>query len=358
MANRIPTETLLQSPKICVLLLNWRGWSDTIECLETLFRQHYPRFHVVICDNDSQDGSLDRIAAWARGEVGAEVAADHPLGACSLPGVPKPVRYRQLSRDDAESGVECSDVPLVLIQTGENLGFAGGNNVGIRWALAQGDVDYIWLLNNDTVVDPDALSALVDVAEQDALVGMVGSRVLYYDEPTQVQALAGGRVNCWTGFTRHLDEGDEHGSTPVRLDYVTGSSLLVRGSLVKQLGALDERYFLYSEEVDWCLRARRKGWKLAYAAGSRIWHKGGRSVGYGSALHDYHTVRGMLLLVGRFYPARLPVAIAYSALRCLAPKLVRLQYTRMKAVLRAYRDLIRGNDSRIGSEVTAKPGIR
>lgn len=346
------------APRVCILLLNWRGWRDTIECLESLFRLDYGNYQVVVCDNDSGDGSLERIAEWARGERIAEAPSTSEMRELSTPPVEKPLRLAVLSREEAEDGMPDSDARIVLIQTGENLGYAGGNNVGIRWALRRGSAEYLWLLNNDTVVDREALTALVRRSDGDPVVGMVGSRILYYDQPRRIQALGGGRVERWTGITHHLD-GESHAADErLQPDYITGSSLLVRVELSEEIGLLDERYFLYSEEVDWCLRARERGWKLAYAPESRVWHKGGRSVSYGSALHDYHTVRGMLLLVGRFYPSRLPVAIAYSAIRCLAPKVVRFQYTRMRAVLRAYADLIRRSDERVGLRVNARPGSR
>jgi GT2 family glycosyltransferase len=329
----------VQSPNVCVLLLNWRGWQDTIECLESVFRQEYARFQVVVCDNDSGNGSLERIAAWARGEIEAGASPRHPMAWCSVPGVPKPIRYVELDRAAAEAGA-ASDVPLVLVQTGGNLGFAGGNNVGLRYARARGNFDYVWLLNNDTVIDPGALRAMVDAAERDERVGMVGSTLRYYDEPDRVQALAGGRVIRWNGSTRHHDERLVGRAETREPDYITGASLLVRTELLDSVGEMDERYFLYSEEVDWCLRSRERGWRLVHAEGSVVWHKGGQSVVYSSPLHDYHTARGMLLLVRRFYPGLLPLAVAYSLYRCLAPKIVRLQYTRFRAVMRAYTDLL------------------
>jgi GT2 family glycosyltransferase len=332
-------------PGVSILLLNWNGWRDTIECLESVFRLDYLDFQVIVCDNDSRDGSLEKIAAWARGELLPEMAEDHLQRSHSWPPVAKPITAATLSRAEVDLGARPTDARLVLIQTGGNLGYAGGNNVGIRWAIADGSVGYIWLLNNDTVVDPGALTALVRQAEADPVIGMVGSRILYYDEPERVQAHAGGSVVRWTGLTHHLDGPTPMGDDQIDPDYIMGASLLARTAVAEQVGGLDERYFLYSEEVDWCLRSRLQGWKLAYAPSSQVWHKGGRSVNYGSPLHDYHTVRGMLLLVGRFYPKRLPVAIAYSIFRCLAPKLVRLQYGRMKAVLRAYADLAKGMDA-------------
>ena len=334
-------RSVVESPKVCVLLLNWRGWQDTIECLESVFRQAYPRYQVVVCDNDSGDDSVARIRAWSRGEIEPGGAPDGPLLHLSTPGVAKPIPCVVLTREQAEAGGGPeAGAPLVIVETGGNLGFAGGNNVGLRFARARGDCDYVWLLNNDTVIDPHALAELVRTAERDERVGMVGSTLRYYDEPERVQAYGGGRVVRWNGSTRHHDETFSGPLDALEPDYITGGSLLLRRELLEAVGEMDDRYFLYSEEVDWCLRSREQGWRLAFAPRSLVWHKGGRSVVYSSPLHDYHTTRGMLLLVRRFYPHLLPLAVGYSLYRCLAPKIVRLQYTRFRAVMRAYADLL------------------
>lgn len=330
------------TPRVYVLLLNWKGWSDTIECLESVFRLRYPDFRVVVCDNASPDDSLERLRGWAEGRVAA-AARGGPLPA---PPIAKPIRYAEYSREEAEAGGEGEgDPPLTLIRTGGNLGFAGGNNVGLRYVLARGDAAYVWLVNNDTVVDPDALAALVREAEADRSIGMVGSKLLYYDDPGVIQAVAGGSLRRWQGMTRLLGRNEpDRGQwdRAVEPDYVSGASMLVRLDTVRAVGLMDERYFLYSEEVDWCIRVRRSGERLAYCPASRVWHKEGKSVVYQSPIHDYYTVRSALLLVRKFYPYLLPVALLHSLYRCVLPKLVRLQYARLGPVLRGYRDFLQG----------------
>lgn len=334
-------------PWVYILLLNWRGAADTIECLESVFRLNYSRFRVVVCDNDSGDGSLERIRAWAAGSDPFAPTGRHPYWQRHTTPLPKPIAFREYDRVSAEAGgnPEGEDAPLILIQTGANLGFAGGNNVGIRYVLARGEAAYIWLLNNDTIVDPDALSAMVARVESDERIGMVGSKLLYYDEPQVVQALAGGNVIRWKGLAplignQQQDQGQWDES--IEVDCVIGASLLVRSSLVRQIGNLDERYFMYSEEMDWCLRAKQRGWRLIYAPGATVWHKQGRSVGHKSVTQDYYSVRGTLLLVQKFYPHLFPLAFLYSVYRCLLPKILRRQPQRAKAVLRAYLNFFFG----------------
>ena len=334
-------------PKVYVLVLNWNGWADTIECLESVFRQNYTHYQVVVCDNDSGNDSLAWIREWADGSIEAGPPPGHSLRHLSFPPIPKPIQYAEYNRVQGEAGGndEHGSPPLVLIQTGANLGFAGGNNVGLRYVLARGDAAYVWLLNNDTVVDAGALASAVALAEQDQAIGMVGAKLLYYDRPGVVQMLAGGKLVPWQGSVKLLardQQDDGRWSDPLQIDYITGASLLVREAVVRSTGLLDERYFMYSEELDWCLRVKRSGWRLAYAPGSVVWHKEGKSIGFKSALHDYYAVRSALLLVRKFYPRLVPAAVLYSFYRSVLPKVVRLQPARLAAVFRAYRSFFFG----------------
>jgi GT2 family glycosyltransferase len=160
------------------------------------------------------------------------------------------------------------------------------------------------------------------------------------DELTTGPARHARRPPDERGAARCPRDADHHplARLPCFFDALLGQVVLQR--LLDAVGEMDERYFLYSEEVDWCLRSRELGWRLGFAPRSIVWHKGGQSVGYSSPLHDYHTTRGMLLVVHRFYPHLLPLAIGYSLFRCLAPKIVRLELTRFRAVMRAYSDLL------------------
>lgn len=330
-----------EMPVVYILIINWHGWADTIGCLESVFRQDYPNYHVVVCDNGSADGSYERIKAWAAGEQEVPSPGGHALARLVAPPVPKPIRFAAYEQPPTGEAAGESDPPLVLIRTGGNLGFAGGNNVGIRFAVRRAGAKYVWLLNNDTVVDPRALRRMVEEAESDPKVAMVGSKLMDYQEPNEIQTIGGGKVTPWRGLTEHIGSGERdegQWEEPFDPDYITGASLLVSTAAIAEIGEMEESYFLYSEEVDWCLRARRRNFALRYSPGSVVWHKGGRSVGYGSSLHDYHTVRSMLLLVRNFYPHLVPITFVYSLGRCLAPKIVRLQYGRFRAVLRAYRD--------------------
>jgi GT2 family glycosyltransferase len=332
-------------PRVHVLLVNYGGWPDTLECLESVFRLDYPDFRVIVCDNGSTDGSLDRIQAWADGRLAAPSTEDERLRRLSCPPVQKPLSYETYDRAGAEQGgSESSDARLVLVQSGANLGFAGGNNVGLRYLLARAEGGYVWLLNNDTVVACDALRKLVEVAEADPTIGVVGARLSDYRSPDVLQAAGGGRIRRWHGVGRpYTDENGDGDCAKIaeRLDYITGASMLIPLRVVEHVGLLDERYFAYSEEADWCFRMRAAGFRLAYCPSAHVWHKEGKSIGRGSPLQDYYIERNALMLVRRFFAPFLPLAIPYSMYRSLLPKLVRGEWDRAAAVARAYRDFAR-----------------
>ena len=225
---------------VYIILLNWHGWRDTIACLDSLVSLDYNDYRVLVVDNGSTDDSVARIRAA------------HP------------------------------EVPI--IETGRNLGFSGGCNVGIRRALEDG-ADYVWLLNNDTTVDPQALTAMVAVAEADPGVGAVGSVLYYLDSPKDIQAWGGGRVCFWTGRSRHL----LHPVPGARLHYLTAASTLLRRRALEEVGLLDENtFFMYWEDTDFSFRLRKAGWRLAVADQSIVLHREHAATGKGSPLLDYY----------------------------------------------------------------------
>jgi GT2 family glycosyltransferase len=311
---------------VCVVVVNWNGWADTLECLESLLRLDHGDYRVVVCDNGSTDDSVQRIRDWAAGRLPAR-AGNEPLAALTTPPSPKPVPLAEHDRESAEAGGAEEDGRLVLVRVGANLGFAGGNNVGLRYALARG-FRWVWLLNNDTVAAPDALSALVREAEREPAAGMVGSKLLYYDHPERVQALGGASYNAWLALPRHLGSNlrvaDEPRWDPAaRMAYVVGASMLVSAAFVREVGLMSEEYFLFFEELDWVMRGGGR-WRLGYAPGSVVYHKEGGSIG-GDSRHpekswtaDYHFMRSRLLFTRKFLPSRLPgvyVALLAAMLR-------------------------------------------
>jgi GT2 family glycosyltransferase len=245
--------------RLWVVVLNWNGVQDTLALLPTLERCRPPEgwgVTVLVVDNGSTDGSLERIAA-------------------------------------AHPAVERLGLP-------ENRRFAGGNNEGIRLALARG-ADAVMLLNNDTEADPALLERLVLALEQDPRAGAVGP-LIYHAPPTDLIWYAGGECHLSIGLTRHRglrrrDHGQYRSVEPT--DYLTGCCVLARREVWEKVGLLDERYFIYAEDADWSLRARQAGYCLLFVPTARLWHKLSSSSGEASRFKIYHRLRAQIRLFAR-----------------------------------------------------------
>jgi GT2 family glycosyltransferase len=260
-------------PKVAIIVLNWNNKADTIECIKSLKGVRYPDFEAMVVDNGSTDGSEAAIRE-------------------AFPG-------------------------LCVIQTGANLGFARGNNVGIRDAMARG-LDYVLLLNNDTVVDPDFLSEMIKAAESDPSIGIVGPRICYFDEPRRIW-FAGGTVNYWTGRLEHVGFNDMDGEKYSRASdtqLVTGCAMLIKREVLEKVGMLYEPMFLYFEDSDLCARASRAGYRLAYAPSARILHKVSRTASKLEGVQSYYNIRNWLLFMRRnARPRHLMVFLPYYLIR-------------------------------------------
>lgn len=285
--------------RVYIIIVNWNGWRDTVECLESLLLLEYPDFRIVVCDNGSEDDSILKLREWG------EITFSSPV-------------WQELSRTVAENGGGNKDTRFTLVANGENLGFAGGNNTGLRYALACGDAGYCWLLNNDTVVDAFALTAMVQRLNEKPDAGMCGSTLREYDNRNKIQALGGAVYYKWLGIAWHIGRtisGDvlpDQALVEKKMDYVVGASLLVRSTYLKEVGLMAEDYFLYFEEIDWVSRGQGR-YSLAYAPESVVYHKVGASVGTAtnprrkSLTCDYYSLRNRLLFTRRYCTAALPV---------------------------------------------------
>ncbi len=225
---RVLAEASSGPSRVCCVILNWNGWRDTVRCLHSLREQQYSPLRVIVVDNCSSDDSVSRITE------------EYP--------------------------------EVLLIRAPANDGFAAGCNLGIKEALEQ-RADFIWLLNNDTLVPPDTLVYLLEASKPHD-VGVVGAVLRYMQDPSQVQAWGGGEVLTWIGFVRHYISPH----VLKRTSYLTFASALIRAEVFDHIGLLDEGYFMYFEDADFCLRAWRAGWRPVVAAQTAILHKEGGSV--------------------------------------------------------------------------------
>ncbi|WP_127904412.1 glycosyltransferase family 2 protein [Solirhodobacter olei] len=305
----------VNAPPVAIVILNWNGWRDTIECLETCLKLHYPRFRIILCDNASTDGSIDRFADWAAGRVAAR--PEGSIGnALVEPQVPKPVALDIRASAEVSGGTFDDLSPVTLIRTGANLGFAGGNNVGLDFAHRHGAAHF-WLLNNDTVADPMALSALVARVTDAPAIGLCGSRIAFYDAPRTLQLAGGCSYHPSLGLARRIaadrpmDNAPAATEVEARLGYVSAASCLVSKAFLEEIGPMTEDYFLYCEEIDWAWRARGR-FRLGYAPDSVVYHKAGRSAGSKSVgrgrgvTSSYYLWRARRMTVRRFHSYGLP----------------------------------------------------
>lgn len=302
-----------------VILVNWNGWRDTVECLASLQRLATPPRLTVVVDNASTDGSAEHLAAWCRGDEVALAQHRDPALPPFDGRAPAGLHWARLG--EAEP-LPAERPALVLVQSTRNLGFAGGNNLGLRLAQQAG-ADGCWLLNTDTVVDPGALDALVARAAADPRIGMVGSTLRYYWNPAEVQALGGARFDARTGAARHLGAGSAAAALPAageieaQCDYIVGASLFATRAFVDAVGPMCEDYFLYFEELDWALRGRGR-FTLAWAPESRVFHKvGGSSRRQVSRTSLRYLYRNRLRVMQRFFPAQLGAARRHMWLQVL-----------------------------------------
>lgn len=289
--------------KLYVILLNWNGWRDTVECVTSLLDSRGDDFVTIVCDNDSKDNSWDNFRAWSSSTLPAKSTTF------------------LTQRDVLRGATVASEVRVVFVSNGGNLGFAGGNNVGMRLALNDPACRYVWVLNNDTVVAPDALSEVVARAESDPQIGLCGSTLIYYHQRDVVQAFGGASYNPATGRSVHLGAFAQLSAIPADpqvterdLSYVVGAAMLVRRDYLEQVGLMQDDYFLYYEELDWAKRGFGH-FRLGYAPRSVVYHKEGASVGThssgGSALSVFYLFRNRIRFTWRFYPMCLFTVIPF-----------------------------------------------
>lgn len=305
------------TPKVSIIILNWNGWKDTIECLDSLYRIDYPNYDVIVVDNGSTDESIKMIKKYCFGEIEVDSKffkynADN-----------KPIRVFETLEDlkhtpsDFQLYETCEvNRRLILIKNKENYGFAKGNNIGIKFALKFFKPDYILLLNNDTVVDKDFLSELIEFSER-TKADIVGPKIYYYDfnGKKNVISFIGEKIVPWKAAGKRYGANEEDRGqydNPMEVDRVEGSCMLVRAKVFEKVGFLDEDYFLFYEETDFCIRAKKAGFKIMYCPTAKIWHKVGGSTGKISPIRFYNFARSRVLFIKKNFKLYLPLYLIYE----------------------------------------------
>lgn len=338
---------MFNCPLVYVVLVNYKNWYDTIECLNSLFHLSYANFKVIVVDNHSQDDSIEQIKNWPKSKYSlpkTEILYQQNIvsSASSQPLVSSQV-INSSKLDDA--------VPdhhnLILVESDKNLGFAGGNNIGIKLAL-KNKADYVWFLNNDTVVEHNTLCHLVNHSEsENSLIkklGIIGSKLLYYHNPNNIQALL-GRYRPITATTEHigLNNKDSLDSEIVSInqnDYIVGASMFVSAEFIKEVGFMSEEYFLYFEELDWVKRGQKYGYTIDVCKKSRVYHKEGASIGGSikhnnnkSELSDIYSIRNRIIITRKYYTLYLPT-VYFSLIFVIINRIKRRQFRRLPLIFK------------------------
>lgn len=260
-------------PRVSIVILNWNGWEDTIECLESIYRIDYPHYDVIVVDNGSTDDSVQKIKSYAQGmvEVSSEFFVYNPYN--------KPIKVFELSEIEAKQAKFDRplynkfdiDRRLILIKNERNYGFSEGFNIGIKFALGVFNPDYILLLNNDTVVSKEFLTELVKVLEHRSDIGIATPFIHFYNNPEKIQ-MGGERIRwgiipyskkLWYKDTREVIDNCE---------FATGVALCVRSQMLPVVGFLDDTKLLLAD-IDFHLRAIKAGYKVATVRKSKVFHK-------------------------------------------------------------------------------------
>ena len=282
--------------RVYIILLNWNGKEDTLECLESVQKIDYPNFKTIVVDNGSSDGSVSAIQ---------------------------------------------KEFPKVkVIKTGKNLGYAGGNNFGIRYALKNG-TDYILILNNDTIVDPQILKAFIGAASQIQQPGILSPIIYYFSHKKKIW-YAGGQQFKKTARFRHVGigciENRKDYKTFMETDYASGCALFTNASVFRKIGLFDEKFFLTYEETDFCYRAKNENIRSYVVPEAKVWHK--ISVSFGgekSPIYQYYKTRNRLLWAERYLPKNIFFKIIlkdlYNLIEYVVPLPIKMVTSELKLPL-------------------------
>jgi len=329
------------SAKAYIILVNYNNPGDTIECLESLLKIDDHNYQVIVVDN-STEPCIATFKSWASGSFIPSKESAFPEYV--LPIVSKPVDAFFIEELAIPQLTQELEHQVIFIKAAQNNGFAAANNIALKYTLKFGSsASWAWILNNDTVVSHDILTAFRSYAASfsSPKIGIVGTKLFYYKHPEKLQGVA-GVYNPYNGKTKHIgafeeDKGQFDNFNYSTFNYVIGASLFVSLPFVKEVGLMSEDYFLYYEEIDWITRGLHNNWKSGFLSRGKVYHKEGASidadVSTKSDLADYYICRNMLIFTINNLP-EYTFFIRASLLIRLFIRLVRLEFTRAKSVFR------------------------
>lgn len=292
-----------ENKAIGVIIVSYSSSDVIVECLKSLELSDFENLNIVVCDNASPDSSNELIREFANQQA---------------------VEFEEVRPVDFMQSDQVAPKRLTLVSIPENLGYAGGVNVGIDYFLKCEDIEYFWVLNPDCTVQPDTASAYIKCADNAGEVGLMSGRTLYHGEGGMIQS-DGGWVNLWNGICTNLNFGlmqsDVNMPDPNKVNFLLGANLIATRNFVDKVGKMCEDYFLYYEEVDWAMR--RGTLPLVLCPDAVVLHHAGTSIGSGtmhrrhSAFSNYFNYRNRMRFVRKFRPIALPFAYTYSLLKVI-----------------------------------------
>ncbi|MBK8943744.1 MAG: glycosyltransferase family 2 protein [Ignavibacteriae bacterium] len=300
------------NPKICIIIINWNGLKDTSECLESLKKVDYKNFVVIIVDNNSFGNDVEIIKK------------------------------------------EFGDFVKEIIVSKVNLGFSGGNNLGIKYALENG-ADFILLLNNDTIVEPDFLTILLDTFNKCKNAGVSAPQINYYNNKNIVWSV-GGQISKirGSGFA-YSDENENQIEKKIReVNFASGCCLLIRKEVFEKIGMLDEKFFLYVEDTDFCFRTIKAGFKIIINPNSKIYHKVGNSTSINlKQIPLYYETRNRLYFAKKNFNIFFIITFLYIFVTMIYKSIIWFlngKSENITSIKLAFRDFIEGNFGKLNKD--------
>ncbi|MBN9298384.1 MAG: glycosyltransferase family 2 protein [Filimonas sp.] len=321
----------MEKQKAYIILVNYNGWQDTIECINSLLAQEYALYEIIVVDNCSTNDSRAALLHWADTTKQAY----------------KHLHYRNSKFEYIQ---QADRACITFIWSDKNGGFSYGNNIGVHYSFLQSDQHFVWFLNNDTVVFKDTLSILADFFIQrnaTQKVGLVGCLQLFYHNPALIQCTY-GHYKKILGLPEQLGEGvpvnDIKTIPQKRIDYLSGASMFTHSSALSDAGLLNDDYFLFYEELDFAYRLKRKHYTLLFCADASILHKHGSSIdgktskgSEASPFSNYHHFRSKFLFAKKYYKPYVPLYLLITGLQVLN-RLLKGNKQSAMAVLKGTRD--------------------
>lgn len=290
-------------PKIIIVILNWNGYKDTIECINSILKISYPNYEILLVDNGSDKNEYEKVISLKS--------------------------------------------KATLIRSEKNLGFSGGNNLGIKYALDCG-ADYLLLLNNDTIVEPNFLNPLLKVFEEESNVGIVAPQINYFNEPQKIWS-TGGNISRIRGsgfaYSDEYDFGLE--KKDISVSFVSGCCMLIKKEVFENIGFFDDNFFLYVEDVDLCYRTANAGYKIIFSSKCKIYHKVSNSSRENlTQLPLYYVTRNRLYFAKKNFKYFFIITFFYITISMLFKSFVwamQRKFSNIRVVTMAYYDFFKGN---------------